>query len=311
MPKPVRAEQAKISEAARGAIRRLVHGGLDFGRRVYTKAGQDDIFFLGGGIAFNLLLGAIPFLFLLISIFGFVLQAAVADPQQAAIDYVVRILPASPRVVDFTRERVVEIVEGRTGIGVAGLALFVWASARLFGSLRSALRSVFDVQEDRGVVGGKLFDLRMVLISAPLFAANTVITGALEAIQSYGVDLIGLQEGEGLRTMQALSAQAIAFSFIFIMFLLIYRYLPARRIAWRIAAVASLFTSVAFELLKSAFAWYIANVAVYSTTYGYLATAIILVFWIYYSSVVFVLGGEVAQVYELYRIRRRQRELLD
>jgi membrane protein len=52
-------------------------------------------------------------------------------------------------------------------------------------------------------------------------------------------------------------------------------------------------------------------VADYTTAYGTLATAILLVFWIYYSSVVFVLGGEVGQVYEMHRIRRRQRELLD
>jgi len=36
-----------------------------------------------------------------------------------------------------------------------------------------------------------------------------------------------------------------------------------------------------------------------------------LIFWIYYSALVFVLGGEVGQVYATYRTRRRQRELLD
>jgi membrane protein len=64
-------------------------------------------------------------------------------------------------------------------------------------------------------------------------------------------------------------------------------------------------------MLKSAFSWYIANVANYRTTYGYLVSWVVLIFWIYYSALVFVLGGEVGQVYETYRTRRRQRELLD
>jgi uncharacterized BrkB/YihY/UPF0761 family membrane protein len=38
---------------------------------------------------------------------------------------------------------------------------------------------------------------------------------------------------------------------------------------------------------------------------------VLLVFWVYYSSVVFILGGEVAQVYDLILIRRKQKELLE
>ena len=151
----------------------------------------------------------------------------------------------------------------------------------------------------------------MVVVAGTLFAANTAITIALEAAQTYGFELVGLREDGTVQTLRAVYAQVVAYAFIFLMFVLIYRYLPARRISWRIAIVSATFTAVVFEMLKSAFAWYVANFANYTTTYGYLATAVILVFWIYYSAVVFILGGEVGQVYELYRIRRRQRELLD
>ena len=95
------------------------------------------------------------------------------------------------------------------------------------------------------------------------------------------------------------------------MFVLMFRYLPARRIPWRISLVAATFTAVAWELLKGVFTWYVTYVANYGTMYGRLATVVVLVFWIYYSAVVFVLGGEVGQVYDLGRTRRRQRELLE
>jgi membrane protein len=68
---------------------------------------------------------------------------------------------------------------------------------------------------------------------------------------------------------------------------------------------------VSWELLKGIFAWYVTYVSDWRTTYGTLASLILLVFWIYYSAIVFVLGGEVAQVYDLMRIRRKQRELLE
>jgi membrane protein len=297
--------------AARGALSRVVGGSRDFAGRVYHKAGQDDIFFLAGGIAFNILLGAVPFLFLLISIFGYVLRRYVDDPQSVAMRYVMEVLPASSEMVDSTRTLIGDLLEGSTQFGILGLILLVWVSTRLIGSLRSALRDVFDVQEDRGIIGGKIFDAKMVVVAGSLFLANTAITVALEAAQTYGIEFLGLREGGVVRTARAMFAQGLAFGFIFLMFFLIYRYLPARRIPWRIALVSATFSASVFELLKSAFALYVSYVASYRTTYGALGTIVVLVFWIYYSSAVFVLGGEVGQIYEMYRTRRRQRELLD
>ncbi len=301
----------RIAAAARGAVVRMLRGGLDFVSRLYDKAGQDDIFFLAGGIAFNVLVAAVPFLLLLVAIFGYVLRAVVEDPQQMAVEYVISILPASRQVVSFTRAMVEDIIRGSTAAGIVGLVFFVWFSTRLIGSLRSALRDVFDLQEERGIIEGFLFDAQMVIVAGTLFLLNTGITVALEAIHTFGVELLQVQEGEELQAFRAFYAQLLAFAFIFLMFALIYRYLPARRIPWRVALVAASFAAVVWELLKAAFAWYVTNYANYASTYGYLATLIIVVFWIYYSAVVFILGGEVGQVYELSRIRRRQRELLE
>jgi membrane protein len=309
--RPRRSIHASPLAVAKDSVGRMARGFGGFTSRLWQKSGEDDIFFLAGGIAFNFLLAAIPFLLLLISIFGYVLQASVADPQAAAVEYVLDLLPASPRVIEFTREIVGQVVGQRTQIGAIGLILLVWVSTRLIGSLRSALRQVFDIREDRGIVAGKIFDAYMVVIAGSLFLANTAITIALEAVQTYGIEMLGLTQRGEILALQAFYAQILAYLFIFAMFVLIYRYLPARRVPWRMAMVGAAFTSVAFELLKSVFAWYVANVADYTTAYGTLATAILLVFWIYYSSAVFVLGGEVGQVYELNRIRRRQRELLD
>jgi len=39
------------------------------------------------------------------------------------------------------------------------------------------------------------------------------------------------------------------------------------------------------------------------------ALTVVVIVWFYYASVIFILGGEVAQVYELRRVRRQQREV--
>jgi membrane protein len=297
--------------AARAALSRMGDASGDFLRRVWAKAGEDDVFFLAGGIAFNVLLAALPFLLILIAVFGWVLKAAVADPEQAAVDYVLRILPPSEQLAALTRRLVGDVVGGRTQFGIVGLALFVWTATRFFGSLRSVLKHIFDLPEERGIVQGKIFDGMMVVVAGTLFLLNTGITVVIEAAQAYGVELLGVAERAETVTFQRALARLLAFAFIYLMFVLIYRYLPRRRTPWRIALVAAAFTAVVWELLKGGFAWYVSTVADYRTTYGTLSTLVLLVFWAYYSSVVFVLGGEVAYVYELGRRRRRQRELLE
>lgn len=297
--------------AARAALVRTLRGAWDFTARVYNSAAEDDVFFLAGAIAFNLLIAAVPFLLLIVAIFGFVLPRYVEDPEQAAVNYVVSILPPSQAVVRFTRELVSGLIGGRTRFGILGLVLFVWTATRLFGTLRTVLRFVFDLQDDRGIVRGKIFDAQMVIVAGTLFLANTGITLALEAVRNFGQEWLARRGYEELPIVEAVYAQLLAFAFIFAMFVLMYRYLPARRIPWRIALVAAAFTSVAWELLKGVFTWYVTYVANYGTMYGRLATLVVLVFWIYYSAIVFILGGVVGQVYDLGRTRRRQRELLE
>jgi membrane protein len=300
-----------VARAARAALGRVLRNSGEFVTHVYQKAGQDDVFFLAGGIAYNVMFAAVPFLLMLIAVFGFVLQAVVDDPQAAVVDYVFRILPPSQRVTTATRTLVTDVVQGRAGYGILGLVLFVWGSTRLFATLRAVLKNIFDLPEERGILEGKIFDLQMVIVAGTLFVANTGITIVVEAAQRFGIELLGIGGREEVQTLQRVWGNLLAFVFIFVMFLLIFRYLPKRRTPWRMALVAASFTSVAWELLKGIFASVVVNGVTINRTYGTLVAPLLVVLWIYYSAVVFVLGGEIAHVYELFRVRRAQREMLE
>ncbi len=286
-------------------------GGWDFTVRVWNKAGEDDIFFLAGGIAFNVLLAAAPFFLLLVGILTYVLRRTLEDPRQAAVEYVLSILPPSQQVVGITGHIVDRVMEGGPSFGAIGLLLFIWASTRLFGTLRAVLKDIFDLPEERGIVAGKIFDLEMVVVAGTLLVLNTGITLALEAAQRFGLEWLGIENRRAAQVFVVTWPRLAAFGFIFLMFLLIYRFLPKRRTPWRISLVAAAFSSVSWELLKGLFAWYVSDVVDYSRTYGTLLAPVLLVFWVYYSAVVFILGGEVAQVYDLLLIRRKQKELLE
>ncbi len=99
----------------------------------------------------------------------------------------------------------------------------------------------------------------------------------------------------------------MAYLYVWVLFLGLYRYLPARWIPWPTAIVAATFTATSVELLKYGFSWYVTDVASYGSIYGTLLTVAVLFFWIYYSAIVFILGGEIAQVWTMRRALRATR----
>src|SRR3954466_15678667 len=66
----------------------------DYLKRIWDNSAEDNVLFLAGGIAFNILLAAIPFLLLLIARPTYLLPAISHPPPSAAVDaFVDRLLP--------------------------------------------------------------------------------------------------------------------------------------------------------------------------------------------------------------------------
>ena len=285
---------------------RLGYRVREFLRRLWQKSVEDEVFFMAGAVAFNVLIALVPLLILGIGLTGFVLSARFGDPTDAILALVADNLPQAGEggaLVEAFRAPVSSLVERRTGFTVFGALFLVWVSTRLVATLRIALREIFDLGRQRGVLMGKLFDIQAVLIGVSLLTLNLGVTVAFEATIDYGIGLIGV-DGSAFSIIERLLGHGLALGSIWTLFLIAYRYLPARRIPWRTAWVAATFSALVHEALKWGFSWYVTEIADYGSAFGNLATVAVLFFWIYYGSVVFILGGEVAQVYTMRKASR-------
>jgi membrane protein len=286
----------------------------DYAKRIWDNAGEDNIFFLTGGITFNILLAAVPFFLLLLAGLGYLLNQDEAASSLAVWRFVDALLPPHDESANAPVHKLIdEIVKARGQVGLIGLLGFVWFSTRLFGSLRTVLAEVFDIEDTRGIVGGKLFDIKITVVSTLLFAGYTVLNARLTVATARGVDLASRA---GIRTevmgqFEQVSGRVLALVFLFLMFFALYKFLPSRRVRWQAAALGGAFTAVFFEIAKSLFTAYVKSFDPGSLYTGTLYTLVVLVFWIYYSAFFFILGGEVGRVWELRRVRRLQREAFE
>jgi membrane protein len=80
---------------------------------------------------------------------------------------------------------------------------------------------------------------------------------------------------------------------------------------WETALLGAMVAGALLEFAKALFAYYIQSFNPGGLYTGTLAVFVIIVFWVYYAALLFILGGEVAQVYELRRVRRSQRAVLE
>ncbi len=275
----------------------------------------------GSSLTFSVVAAAVPFLFILVSLVSLTLEAAAEaagvqpiEQLRSYLEVIVPVLEGGAVETGAERNLPEEVIEGVVNsgraIGLIGFVAFVWLSTRLFGSVRAILREIFDLRQSRGVIQGKIFDAQMVLVSSVLVILNIGITIVFNLLKARGFDFVGLS-AEQVGLVERVSAWFTALAFIFLLFLLLYKYVPARRVPWRMALTAAAFTATCWELLKVGFAFYLTRLASFQSIYGGIATLVVVVVWFYYLSIVFVLGAEVAQVYEMRRVRRQQIEVLE
>jgi membrane protein len=283
----------------------------DYATRVWDNAGEDNVLFLAGGIAFNIILAALPFILLLATgvtyLLPIVYRGTINSTDQIGF-FLDRLLPAHAEANSPYHKLINDLLRTRGSITMYSAIGFIWFSTRLFGSLRTVLASVFDIESERGIIAGKIFDVKITVVSTLLFAASVTVTTyvaiASSALVSFnlGTDVIS--------SVQYWIGRTLGFVFIVLMFFALYKYLPIRRVPAKTAWVAAAFTSLCFEGARTAFAYYTQTFNPASLYTGTLTAIVVVVVWCYYAALIFILGGEVGQVFQLRRVRRLQREIL-
>ena len=290
-------------------VRFAWHDVRNFVGRVYEGAAEANVPFLASGLTFDALLAAVPFVFLVLSVAGYVLSARADRLDLQVHEYLVQFLPPAvqqggPDPFAPAVRLIEQVVAERSTLGLLGVPLFVWFSTRLFGSLRATLCEVFDIEETRSWVLGKLHDVLLVLVTTSLLLLNTLLSEGLELLLRFrplGVDLFGF-----------LSAQMVAFVVVLSLFVIVFRYVPARPVRTDTALLASVICALGFEIAKHLLGLYFQNMVrpdslVSNATVGGL---LLFVVWTYYMCFVFLIGGQIAQTYELMRRQRAQRLVL-
>jgi membrane protein len=145
-----------------------------------------------------------------------------------------------------------------------------------------------------------LFDVGMILLLTVVFLASIAVTGAFAWVR--GIALLA-DRGEFVSTAFHWAGLLLALLLDTALFVVIYRFVPNRRIRWSSVLAGGLATAVLWESAKQAFRWWIQGIGLYSAVYGSLGVTIALMMWVYYSATVFIIGAALIRGLEEHRSR--------
>ncbi len=274
---------------------------------LYERVGRHHDFLMAGGLAFSLFVCIVPFVLIVFAILGRVLEIPVVSEEiKAFIDSVIPYPDAAQTVQDVVFERVREFRGSKNIAGILGILGLLWAASRLFSSMRTILNWVYKTPPGSIFTGviGKLRDFGMVLLVMSYFLLSTTILPALEILRKFA-NQSAVFSFFGIGFMGDLVVNLITYLIIYSAFWIMYYLVPQAKIPVRVAVVSSIWAAILWKVAEVLFRWYITNAVTLKAIYGAYILAIVVVFWIYYISLVFIVGAEIGQ---LYRERRAERQ---
>jgi len=191
-----------------------------------------------------------------------------------------------------------EPAEGGVGM-LMGLAVLIFAATGVVVQLQEALNKAWDMAADperggiRTLLFKRLFSFAMILSIGFLLLVSmvlsTVVTSMGEIIEWYLPTFLSQY------TLLALNV-GLELVIITALFMAVYKILPDARIAWSEVWQGALLTALLFIVGKWGIGWYLGT-RDFGSLYGAAGSMVLILIWVYYSSMIVLFGAEFTQVW--------------
>lgn len=256
----------------------------------YWRFSYNDGWAIASHIALSVLLAIFPFLIFVTAIAGFVGSAELAEQVvtltfQAWPEGVVKPLQAEVHHV---------LTNQRPGLLTLGGGLMLWFSSSGIEAVRIGLNRAYNVAETRYWYQTRAQSIFFVLLGAAGLLALAFLIVLAPALFQAAASLFPefREQIDDVRDEIFTSRYIITTAILLLGLLVAHLWLPAgrRRIYEVIPGVIA--TLVLWLVAAVAFAWYLTTYANYASTYAGFASVLIALIFLYFNSVIFILGGE-------------------
>lgn len=260
-----------------------------FFKELLRRIKEDSVTAMGSQLAYYLILSIFPFLIFFLNLLSYTPIA-----KDDVLESIIVILPADTQrlITELLSETISKSSDTLLSIGaITG----IWAASRGIMSLIKSLNKAYDVDEKRSYLELRIVAIifTIALLVLLLIVLTTLVFG--ELLGNMLFDYLGfaykfIEIWQYLRIL-------ISLGFMILTFTLLYKFSPSIRnghyIKFKYTFPGAVFASLGWIFTSGVFSYYVNNFANYGKTYGSLGGIIVLLIWLYISSIIIITGGEI------------------
>lgn len=276
-------------------MRKFVTSTWDITKETFKGFFEDDSFSYASAIAFSTIFSLPAMLIIALAIGSTVYEKTVV--QDELIGQISRLI--GPETAKEVEQILLHASIDSTGwwaktIGIITLAV---SATTVFMSLQTSLNKIWGIKPkpQRGwlkYIINRLLSLALVISFGFVLLVSLVIDTILVVFQQM---LTRYMEGITLYLVTAINL-VVSLGIVTLIFGLLFKVLPDAKIKWRHVWVGAFITTLLFTLGKYLIGFYLGNSTV-NSAYGAAGSLVIILLWVYYSTVIFLFGAELTQVY--------------
>lgn len=268
----------------------------NFLTRTWRGFSQDECSAMAAALAYYTVFSMPAVLVIVISSAGLIWgEGAVEGEVERTIGEFVGVAAADQvsQMVDHAAHRKQGVIPTLIGIGV-----LIFAATSAMAQLQRSLNKAWGVEPNPERNTFLLFAIKrilsfgMILVLAFLLMFSMVLTSLLSA----AANDVGNVLPESAAGWPAMAAELVgSFIFITLLFAAMFKWLPDARLRWKNVMTGAAVTAVLFLIGKFALGFHLGRME--TGAYGAASSLVLILVWIYYSSMIVLLGAEFTQAW--------------
>ena len=267
-------------------------------RQSFDDWNEDNAPRLGAALAFYTILSISPMVILVVAIVSLVFDRSRA--QDHLLSQVQALVGPDGKAA--VQSMLASGQKASSGVvaTLIGLATLIFGASGVFGELRSALNTIWEVKPKTGsgfvlLVKERIFSFGMVISVGFVLLVSLLASAGLAAMTKFFNGLLPIPS-----LVLGLFNFLISFIGIAVLFAFILKFVPETEVEWSDVRWGATATAFLFTVGKSLLGLYLGKASP-GSAYGAAGSLVVMVIWVYYSAQIFFFGAEFTHVHALSR----------
>ena len=270
---------------------------IRYPKHIFKAVIDNDFSGMAAEMGFMLVLGIFPSMLFLMAIFGWMGNKSFINP---VLMFLSNVMPADSMNLIRTVLREVMIFSKGGLMATIGIIVTLFLTSNAVAVILKGLNRAYKVEETRSFIYTRLLSVIMVFVNALMLflSINLIVFG--KVIITFLTTYVGISHAFAITLLTL--RWPVAFLALYIMALINYYILPDlkgdEKLKRKSVLPGTLFFCILWLLGSWGFSIYVNNLHTYNRVYGTIGAFAMLMMWLYYTSILLLIGGEInSQVY--------------